>query len=506
MSDSAEERKPPSHSQPEELVDHTIGEFRLLRRLGAGGMAEVYLAEQPSLGRVVAVKVLQPERVAGFDPSMVQRFEREARAAGGLNHPNIVQVYQTGEEGGIHFIVQEYIPGNNLSQQIRRAGPPELHQGLQWMLQIAEALHAADESGIVHRDIKPENIMLTRDLTAKVTDFGLAQLSQQDDQKNLTQTGTTMGTPLYMSPEQISGHRVDARSDQYSFGVTCYHMFAGRPPFSTGNSVTVAVQHLQDIPPPLTGHRADLPTEVCHIIHQMMSKKPEDRFQSTQELLDAIRPLQDLSVNTSLQPAAGFLGAIRQALPGPRAIAAGLLLTMAGGWLAGSAMMPPRDLAAPTRQKFDQRDTAAEQFAAAMLLKDDVAAWEAVPEYYPDTVEAGFAQLQLAMQALSLVPPDYARADQLLKDLISWTDQYPGENRQLRALALIGRALVASRADEQQTERLLLDQLNREELISEDEESELLDGAPRPLRDYWNRLPRPGRGGPPPGRRERDPR
>lgn len=506
MSDSPEERKPPSLSQPEELVDRNIGEFRLLRRLGAGGMAEVYLAEQPSLGRVVAVKVLHPERVAGFDSSMVQRFEREARAAGGLNHPNIVQVYQTGEDGGIHFIVQEYVQGNNLAQQIRRTGTPELHQGLLWMQQIAEALHAADESGIVHRDIKPENIMLTRDLTAKVADFGLAQLSQQEDQKNLTQTGTTMGTPLYMSPEQISGQRVDARSDQYSFGVTCYHMFAGRPPFATGNSVTVAVQHLQDVPPPLSGHRADLPPDLCRVIHRMMSKKPEDRYQSTEELLAAIQPLHELSVNPSLQLAGGLAGAIRQALPTWKGIVVALVLTLIVGWLVGSALMPPRRLPAPQSQAYDQRDSAAEQYAAAMLDANNASAWQAVFDYYPDTVEAEFARLQLAVQSLSQVPPNYGRADDLLQEVVSWSDQYPGENRQLRALALVGRALVASRTGEQQTERLLLDQLNRDQLVSEDEEDALLDSAPRPLRDYWNRMARPGRGGPPNGRRERDPR
>lgn len=494
MSESPEKRKPSGLSQPEELVDRSIGEFRLLRRLGAGGMAEVYLAEQPSLGRVVAVKMLQPDRVAGFDSSMVERFEREARAAGGLNHPNIVQVYQTGEDQGIHFIVQEYVQGKNLAQQIRRTGPPELHQGLQWMQHIAEALHAASEAGIVHRDIKPENIMLTRDLSAKVADFGLAQLSHQDDQKNLTQTGTTMGTPLYMSPEQISGHRVDERCDQYSFGVTCYHMFAGRPPFSSGNSVTVAVQHLQDVPPPLSGHRADLPFELCQIIHRMMAKKPEDRFQSTDELLAAIAPLHDLPVNASLRTSSGVLGKLRQTLPGGKAIAAGLAVTAFVAWLAGSAMTTPHHLPKIEPNRPETRDSAAEQFAAAMLDRDNEAAWQAVIANHEGTEEAKYAHLQLAMAYVTSIPPDYRRADKALQELIDQTTPNPTEHSRLRALAFIGRAMIAVRSRQDvNAENAFLDQLTREDLLTDDEIDELLELAPRPLRDYWNRrqLPPP---------------
>ena len=498
MSESPEERNPPSLSQPEELVDRTIGEFRLLRRLGAGGMAEVYLAEQPSLGRVVAVKILQPDRIAGFDHSIVERFEREAKAAGGLNHSNIVQVYLTGEDRGIHFIVQEYIQGNNLSQQIRRVGPPELAQGLQWMQQIAEALHAANEAGIVHRDIKPENIMLTRDLSAKVTDFGLAQLNQQEDQKNLTQTGTAMGTPLYMSPEQIRGNKVDHRSDQYSFGVTCYHMFAGRPPFSSGNPVTVAVQHLQDIPAPLSQHRADLPQEVCVAIHRMLAKDPNDRYQSTSELLTVIASLQNLSVSTSLRTSNGVAVWLRNTLPTWRSVVAALVVTVIAGALAGSRITSKQRLPEVSFE-YERKDSAAEQFAAAMVHPGSESAWMAVTEYYPGQIEARFAQLHLALLHLTQVPPDPEQADILLDDLLSWTDLRPGEQHQLRALALATRVMIADRENNETDERLYREQLFQEDLISEDELQNLIESAPRPLRNYWNRNQTPGpQSGPPP--------
>jgi len=486
MSESPEEREPASLSRPEELVDRTIGEFRLLRRLGAGGMAEVFLAEQPSLGRVVAVKVLQPERIAGFDHSIVKRFEREAKAAGGLNHSNIVQVYQTGESDGIHYIAQEYISGNNLAQQIRRTGPPELHQGLQWMQQIAEALHAASEAGIVHRDIKPENIMLTRELSAKVTDFGLAQLNQQGDHKNLTQTGTAMGTPLYMSPEQIRGNKVDHRCDQYSFGVTCYYMFAGRPPFSTGNAVTVAVQHLQDTPPALAGHRADLPQELCDFIHRMLAKDPNKRYQSTTELLDVIASLQTLSVRSSLRTSSGVVVWLRRAVPTWRRVVVALTLTAVAGGVAGSLMTSKYRLRT-TLTEDDKKDTAEKQFAAAIVNPRSESAWMDVKNYYPESDQARYAQLHLALLHLTQVRPDLEAADSVLKDLMAWLNSHPDGYDQLRMFALATGVMVADRIGDDEAKRRYDDELRDNYSHTNEDPISLLDSAPRPLRNYWNR-------------------
>ncbi len=262
-------------AMPFDLTGITLGEFHLLRRLGKGGMAEVWLAEQTSLRRQVAVKILRPDFVA--DASYVKRFRHEATAAGGLNHPNIVQVYMVGEQDGIHFIAQEYVQGRNLKEFITRKGPLEVPIALHILKQVAAALQVAATSGIVHRDIKPENVLLTKKGEAKVADFGLAQLSLQGEKVALTQVGVTMGTPLYMSPEQVNGKTLDARSDIYSMGVMAWHMLAGHPPFSGDTALAVAVKHLNEAPPSLSELRPDVPAGVVSLINRMMSKKKEDR-------------------------------------------------------------------------------------------------------------------------------------------------------------------------------------------------------------------------------------
>ena len=230
--------------QYQDLTEQTLGEFRILRRIGRGGMSEVYLAQQTSLNRNVALKVLRPDLVS--DQTHVKRFRTEALAAAGLNHPNIVQVFSVGTENGIEYIAQEYVQGYNLRQYLVRKGPPDLPMALHIMKQIASAFSAAAQAGIVHRDIKPENIMVTPKGRVKVADFGLAQLTLQGERVNLTQVGITMGTPLYMSPEQVNGSNVDHQSDLYSFGVTAYHMLSGSPPFRGETAVSVAVQHIKN--------------------------------------------------------------------------------------------------------------------------------------------------------------------------------------------------------------------------------------------------------------------
>ena len=187
--------------------------------------------------------VRSPSRCCGrscsSDETILKRFEQEAKAAAGLIHPNIVQVYSFGQQDGLYYIAQEYVQGMNLRQLLNRHGPPELLVAYHIMRQVAAALTVAGEAGIVHRDIKPENILITRKGEAKVADFGLAQLAESEHRVQLTQVGMTMGTPLYMSPEQINGEAVDHRSDIYSFGVTCYRMLAGRPPFRGDTTLTL---------------------------------------------------------------------------------------------------------------------------------------------------------------------------------------------------------------------------------------------------------------------------
>ena len=271
-----------------EWQNKELGEFRLLRRIGGGGMAEVWLAEQKSLKRQVAVKVMRPDIQA--DETCRRRFEQEAHAAAGLNHPNIVQVYAIGESDGISYIAQEYVAGLNMRDYIAKKGPPTFEVALHLLKQIAGALQAAAEAGIVHRDIKPENILLTKKGLAKIVDFGLATLMQGGDLR-LTQAGMTMGTPLYMSPEQVQGQKVDHRSDLYSLGVTTFHLLAGHPPFRGETVFAVAYHQVNTQPPSLSDLRRDLPTSICRIVQRMMAKQPDERFQSAAELLRELRDI-----------------------------------------------------------------------------------------------------------------------------------------------------------------------------------------------------------------------
>jgi tRNA A-37 threonylcarbamoyl transferase component Bud32 len=266
----------------DELVGKKLKDFYVLRRLGRGAMAEVYLAQQLSLGRQVALKVLNTDLAR--DPNYVRRFHHEARAAAALVHAGIVQIYEVGQQDGIHYIAQEYVAGRNLGEVIRSRGAVDSRLALDILRQVTAALSKAAAEGIVHRDIKPENIMLSRTGEVKVADFGLARV-QGDGAANLTQVGITMGTPLYMSPEQIEGRELDSRSDIYSLGVTAYHMLAGEPPFAGDSPLSVAVLHLNQPPVPLAERRPDLPSRLTTIVDRMLAKKPAERFADPATLL-----------------------------------------------------------------------------------------------------------------------------------------------------------------------------------------------------------------------------
>ncbi|MEZ6071029.1 MAG: protein kinase [Pirellulales bacterium] len=299
-SQSSSQLSASSGAPSRDLSGRELGDYRLLRRLGQGAMAEVYLAEQMSLERNVAFKVLRED--LAHDETYIRRLRLEAQAAAALVHANIVQVYEVGQIGDVHYISQEYVAGANLGQYLRRQGPPSVDRALQIMRQAAAALAKAGEAGIVHRDIKPDNVMLTRDGEVKVADFGLARRTSEGKNVDLTQVGVTMGTPLYMSPEQVEGRRLDARSDIYSFGVTCYHMLAGQPPFTGETSLAVAVQHLNKQPPALSGARPDLPAQLCQIVHRMLAKNPDERYQSASDVVAALDALNDVAANSARTP------------------------------------------------------------------------------------------------------------------------------------------------------------------------------------------------------------
>jgi eukaryotic-like serine/threonine-protein kinase len=273
-----------------DLVGQTIGDYVVLRRLGSGGMANVYLAEQTSLKRKVALKVMRDDLVG--DPTYVSRFVREAQSAASLVQANIVQIYEVGHQGQLHFIAQEYVAGRNLRQHLARHGALEPIMAFNVLRQVGMALQKAAESGLIHRDIKPENIMITPNGEIKVTDFGLARFQSKNQKSDLTQIGIAMGTPLYMSPEQIEGRDVDHRSDLYSLGVTAYHMLAGKPPFEGDTPLAVALQHLNKQAEDMALIRPDVSSELCQVVHKLMAKKPEDRFQSASDFLRELRKIR----------------------------------------------------------------------------------------------------------------------------------------------------------------------------------------------------------------------
>ncbi len=284
---------PPVEAPAPDYAGRVFGDFQLVRRIGQGGMGQVYLARQNSLKRQVAIKVLKPELAA--NTTSLKRFQAEAEAVANITHANIVQVYAIGEVEGIHYMALEFVDGRNLRDHLTKKGLPDLPLALHIMRQVAAALDRAGELGFVHRDIKPENILISRKGEVKITDFGLSRcFASETPAMNLTQSGVTMGTPLYMAPEQVRGQPVDPRTDIYSFGVSCYHMLKGEPPFQGVTPFDVALQHVQAEPPPLQEARPDLPLELCMIVHKMMAKRPDDRYQTAREILKDLTALREL--------------------------------------------------------------------------------------------------------------------------------------------------------------------------------------------------------------------
>lgn len=425
-----------------------LGDFRLLRRLGSGGMAEVWLAEQTALHRHVALKLLRRELMT--DATYLRRFEAEAKAAAGLNHPNIVQVYTVGECDGQHFIAQEYVQGQTLKTLLTRKGPLGAQVALHIMRQVAAALVAAAERGIVHRDIKPENIMLTRKGDVKVADFGLAQINQ-GEQLHLTQEGVTMGTPLYMSPEQVKGKKLDQRSDIYSFGVTCYHMLTGRPPYRGETAVAVAVQHVNDEPEPLRHQRPDLPQAMCDLVHRMMAKEPADRQPDAQALVNDVRRLlKAYKENGPAQEAAlaelASTGQLK-ARPGSTrtvavAIAAAVLMAGASagiGWMQRTPSL--LELKSVATAAVSKTPTARDQYVRAQFSGGLEEEWKAVLDNWPPNADDNELWRIRATEQLALLylkqPERADDAQHMLDDLRTYGGMYADE-------ATLGDALLAA--------------------------------------------------------------
>ena len=234
------------------MIGQTISHYKIISKLGQGGMGEVYLAEDSRLDRKVALKIL-PQHLSER-AELRERFEREARAVSSLNHPHICTLYDIGEQDGIHYLVMEHLVGETLEARLAK-GPLPLEQTLEYAIQIADALEAAHKQNIVHRDLKPSNIMLTPEGHVKVMDFGLAKRvspvegQEQEITTALTQQDSTLGTVPYMSPEQVRGQEVDTRSDIFSFGVVVYEMLSGLNPFKKGSVMDTATAILSETPP-----------------------------------------------------------------------------------------------------------------------------------------------------------------------------------------------------------------------------------------------------------------
>src|SRR3989442_11956542 len=254
------------------------GRYRIIRKLGSGGMADVYLAEDQELGRRVAIKILN-ERHAG-DEQFVERFRREAKNAASLSHPNIVSIYDRGEAEGTYYIAMEYLEGRTLKELILTRGPAPIGVAIDYTRQILGALSFAHRNGIVHRDIKPHNVVVGPDGRLKVTDFGIARSGASQ----MTEAGSIIGTAQYLSPEQARGAPVDQRSDLYSIGIVLYEMLTGSVPFTGDTPLEIAMKHLSATPEPPSEKRPEVPHELDSIVLRALAKIPDDRYQSAEEM------------------------------------------------------------------------------------------------------------------------------------------------------------------------------------------------------------------------------
>ncbi|MFL5977752.1 MAG: Stk1 family PASTA domain-containing Ser/Thr kinase [Gaiellaceae bacterium] len=275
------------------------GRYRIIRKLGAGGMADVYLAEDQELGRRVAIKILNDRHAA--DDSFIERFRREAKNAAGLSHPNIVSIYDRGEAEGTYYIAMEYLDGRSLKELIVARGPAPVNVAIEYARQILAAIRFAHRHGIVHRDIKPHNVLVDGEGRLKVTDFGIARAGVSQ----MTEAGSIIGTAQYLSPEQAKGAPVDQTSDLYSVGVVLYELLTGVVPFSGDTPVEIAMKHLSNTPEPPSVKRAEVPRELDLVVMRALAKDSGDRYQSAEEMdADLERVARGASVSPATEEAA----------------------------------------------------------------------------------------------------------------------------------------------------------------------------------------------------------
>ncbi len=274
----------PSSSLPQRFEkERKIGKYELRGLLGKGGVGVVYLGYDPDIEREVAIKVLHPDMAE--DSNILQRFLAEARAVGQLNHPNTIAIYELGIDDGAHFIVMELARGGSLSERLGKTTRLSFDEARRIAIEAARGLEAAHKAGIIHRDVKPSNLMLCSDGGVKLVDFGLSKRVTDGSEMHLTQTGEVIGTPIYMSPEQIQSEPIDARTDIYGLGATLHHLLTGQPPFETDSIAALVFSHVMKPRPDPCSLVPDLPVACSSIIAKAMAVKPEDRYPSMRALL-----------------------------------------------------------------------------------------------------------------------------------------------------------------------------------------------------------------------------
>jgi eukaryotic-like serine/threonine-protein kinase len=313
------------------LIDTLFdGRYRIQRKLGAGGMADVYLAEDQELGRRVAIKILNGRHAN--DDQFIERFRREAKNAAALNHPNIVSIYDRGEAEDTYYIAMEFLDGRTLKELIVGRGAAPINVAVEYARQILSALRFAHRHGIVHRDIKPHNVMVDAEGRVKVTDFGIARAGTSQ----MTETGSIVGTAQYLSPEQARGGEIDPRSDLYSLGVVLYELLTGKTPFDGETPVEIAMKHLSNAPQPPSKLRQDIPPELDMVVLRALAKNPDDRYQSADEMeADLERVARGARVS------AATVDSATQVLSRPAAAAA-----VVGGATAATMIATPASAAA----------------------------------------------------------------------------------------------------------------------------------------------------------------
>jgi eukaryotic-like serine/threonine-protein kinase len=305
-----------------ELATGTLidGRYKVLSRLGAGGMADVFLAEDQQLGRKVALKLLH--RRFAEDPGFVERFRREAQAAAGLQHPNVVSVYDRGSFDDTYYIAMEYLPGRSLKQLIRQEAPLDPLRAIDITIQILKAARFAHRHGVIHRDLKPHNVIVDESDHAKVTDFGIARAGASD----MTETGSIMGTAQYLSPEQAQGHAVSAASDLYSIGVVLYEMLTARVPFDAESAVTIALKHVSEAPPRPREINPRVTPELEQVVLWALNKDPAHRPANADQFIIALGRVRELITSEARGERTSSFAAVA-AVP-------------AGGWAAAAGTAP----------------------------------------------------------------------------------------------------------------------------------------------------------------------